>query len=96
MLHLTEETTVKEILDACAMSIKELADFCNKKGEIINTEGDILSDDETLSEDEPLSFEDKDAIDTTGFGIIDGGKKAGVDSKINKVANLFARKLRNI
>lgn len=98
MLHLTEETTVKEILDACSISMEDLVDFCNSDGEVIDTDGELLSevDSSSFEDVDSSSFKDKDVIDTAGFGIIDGGKKAGLDSKINKVAKLFARKLRKL
>jgi hypothetical protein len=87
---ITTDMTVGELLSKCGMELEDLEAICSEfmaKG-AIDTEGELIS--------EELVGNDEDVIDTVGFGIIPGGKEAETKSNIEKVANLFSRKLRKV
>lgn len=87
---ITTDMTVGELLSKCGMELEDLEAICSEfmaKG-AIDTEGELIS--------EELVGNDEDVIDTVGFGIIPGGKEAEIKSNIEKVANLFSRKLRKV
>jgi hypothetical protein len=90
MIDINKDMTVGELLSKCGMELEDLEAICSEfmaKG-AIDTEGELIS--------EELVGNDEDVIDTVGFGIIPGGKEAETKSNIEKVANLFSRKLRKV
>lgn len=90
MIDINKDMTVGELLAKCGMEIEDLQAICSEfiaKG-AIDTEGELIS--------EEMADNNKDVIDTIGFGIIPGGKEAEIKSNIEKVAKLFSRKLRKV
>ena len=85
---ITEDMTVGELLEKCGMTLEDLKECCKDfmRENSIDTEGESIED-----MDSPLSFMEPGVVETTGRSI----EASERDTKVTKVAKLFARKLRN-